>query len=46
MVNKAFDKTGLRQSANEERSEELHKPVLKKFKRRRIYARLKANIIL
>ena len=29
---------------NEELAEELHKPVIKKFKRRKVYARFKDNI--
>ena len=42
---KCFDgKTGLAASVNEELAEELHKPVIKKFKRRRVYARFKDNI--
>ena len=31
-------------SVNEQPAEELHKPVIKKFKRRRIYVRFKDNI--
>ena len=38
----ATSKTGL--SINEKLAEELHKPVTKKFKRRKVYARLKDNI--
>ena len=44
MVYKSFyKKTGLRISVNEQLAEELHKPVIKKFKRRKDYARLKYN---
>ena len=44
MVNKFFDKkTGLGISVNE-KPEELHKQVLKEFKRRKVYGRLKDNI--
>ena len=31
-------------SVNEESDKELHKPVIKKFKRRRVYGRFKENI--
>ena len=45
MVYKFFDKkTGSRKSVNEKISEELHKPVIKKFKRRKVYSRFKDNI--
>ena len=45
MVYKFFDKkTGSRVSENEQLAEELHKPVTKKFKRRKVYARFKDNI--
>ena len=45
MVYKCFDKkTGSRISVNEKLAEELHKPVIKKFKRRKVYARFKDNI--
>ena len=48
MVNKFFEKkpkkTGSGISVNEQLAEELHKPVIKKFKRRKVYARLKDNI--
>ena len=44
MVYKFFDKkTGLGVSVNE-LAEELHKPVIEKFKRRKFYARFKYNI--
>ena len=44
MVYKFFDKkTGSRISENEQLAEELHKPVIKKFKRRKVYARFKDN---
>ena len=45
MVYKFFDKkigTGI--SVNEQLAEELHKPVIKKFKSRKVYARSKDNI--
>ena len=45
MVYKFFDKkTGSGISVNEQLAEELHEPVIKKFKRRKVYARLKDNI--
>ena len=45
MVYKVFDKKiGLGVSVNEQLAEELHKPVIKKFKRRKVYARFKDNI--
>ena len=45
MVYKFFDKkTGLVIGVNEQLAEELHKPVIKKFKRRKVYARFKDNI--
>ena len=45
MVYEFFDKkTGSRISVNEQLAEELHKPVKKKFKRRKVYARFKDNI--
>ena len=37
-------KTGSGMSVNEQLVEELHKPVMKKFKRRKVYARFKDNI--
>ena len=41
---KFFDKkTGSGISVNEQLAEELHKPVTKKFKRRKVYARFKNN---
>ena len=44
MVYKFFDKkTGSGTSINEQLAEELHKPVIKKFKRRKVYARFKDN---
>ena len=40
-----FDKkTGSGVSANKQIAEELHKPVIKKFKRRKVYPRFKDNI--
>ena len=45
MVYKFFDKkTGSGISVNEQLAEELHKPIAKKFKRRKVYARFKDNI--
>ena len=45
MVYKFFDKkTGSGISVNEQLSKELHNPVIKKFKRRKVYARSKDNI--
>ena len=45
MVYMFFDKkTGLRASVNEQLAEELHKPVIKKIKIRKFYARFKYNI--
>ena len=44
MAYKIFDKkTGSEASVNEDLTEELHKPVIKKFKRRKIYIRFKVN---
>ena len=44
-VHTFFDKkAGSVISVNEQLAEELHKPVIKKFKRRRVYARFKDNI--
>ena len=37
-------KTGSEVGVNEELAEELHKPVIKKFKRRKVYSRFKDNI--
>ena len=45
MVYKFFDKkTAIGISVKEQLAEELHKPVTKKFKRRKVYARFKSNI--
>ena len=45
MVYKFFDrKTESGISVNEQLAEELHKPVIQKFKRRKVYARFKDNI--
>ena len=47
MVFKFFDKktgSGVKASVNEELAQELHKPVMKKPKRRKIYERFKDNI--
>ena len=45
MVYNFFDKkTGSRVSVNEQLAQELHKPAIKKFKRRKVYARFKDNI--
>ena len=44
IVYKFFDqKTGSGASVNEELAQELHKPVIKKFRRRKVYARFKEN---
>ena len=45
MVYKFFDKkTGLGINVNEQLPEELHKPVIENFKRRKVYARFKDNL--
>ena len=45
MVYKFFEKkTRLEISINEQLAEELHKPVVKKYKRRNVYVRFKGNI--
>ena len=45
MVYKFFDKKiGSRLSVNEKVAEELHKPVIRKFKRGKVFARFKDNI--
>ena len=45
MVYKFFDKkAGSRISVNEQLAEELHKPAITKFKRRKVYARFIDNI--
>ena len=45
MVNKSFDKkVGSEALVNEELAEEIHKPVIKKLKRIRVYGRFKNNI--
>ena len=45
MVYNFFDKKiGSGASVNEELAQELHRPVIKKFKRRKVYARFKYNI--
>ena len=45
MVYKVFDKkTRSEINVNEQLAEKLHKPVSKKFKRRKVYAKLKYNI--
>ena len=45
MVYNFFDKkTGQGMSVNEELAKELHKPVIKKIKRRKVYARFKDNV--
>ena len=45
MVCTFFDKkTGLGVSVNEQLAQELHKPVIKEFKRRKVYARFTDNI--
>ena len=46
MVCKLFDtKTGSGASVNEELVQELHKPLIKKFKRRKVYAGFKDNTL-
>ena len=45
MAYKFYDrKTGSGMSVNEQLAEELHKPVIKNFNRRKVYARFKDNI--
>ena len=45
MVHAFFDKkTGLGISINKELAKEVHKPVTKKLKRRKVYPRFKENI--
>ena len=45
MLYKIFDeKTGSGISVNEQLAEELHKPIIKKLKRRKVYTRFKDNI--
>ena len=45
MVHKYFDKkTGSGTSVNEQLDKELDKPIIKKFKRRKFFARFKDNI--
>ena len=45
MIYKFFDKKKISgASVNEQLAEELHKPVTKKFKRRKVYARFKDSI--
>ena len=45
MVYNCFDKkTGSGANINEDLAEELQKPVIKKFKRRKVYAKFKVNI--
>ena len=45
MVRTFFEnKTGSEMSVNEQLAEELHKPVIKKFKRRKVYAKFEDNI--
>ena len=46
MAYKFFDKnTGSGMSVNEKLAEKLHKPVIKKFKTKKVYARFKDNIL-
>ena len=46
MVYKFFDrKTGPGISVNEQLAEELHRPLTKKFKQRKLYVRFKGNIL-
>ena len=45
MVNRFFDKkTGVEVSLNEKLAEELHKAIIQKFKRRKVYEIFKNNI--
>ena len=47
MVYEFFHKkigSGIRANVNEVLAQELHKPVIKKFKKRKVYARFKDNI--
>ena len=45
MLYKIFDeKTGSGISVNEQLAEELHKPIIKKLERRKVYTRFKDNI--
>ena len=45
MVYNFFDKkTGLKMSVNEQQAEELHKQVIKRSKRRKVYGGFKDNI--
>ena len=45
MVYKFFDKKARTEiNVNEQLAEDLHKPVIKNFKRRKVYARFKDNI--
>ena len=45
MVYKVFDKKiGSEESVNVQLAEDIHKSVIKKFKRRKVYARFKDNI--
>ena len=47
MVYKFFDKkTGSVISVNQQLTEELHKPVIKKLKRRNVYAKFKRHLNL
>ena len=43
MVYKCFDKK-IKANVNEVLAQDLHKPVIKKFKRRKVYAGFKCNI--
>ena len=44
LASMGYKKTGSGVSVKKELAEELHKPVIKKFKRRKVYARCKYNI--
>ena len=47
MIHKVFDKkigSEPKASVNEEQTQVLHKPVVTKFKRRKVYARFKDNL--
>ena len=48
MVYKCFDKkstgSGVKSTPNQQLADELHKPIIKKFKRRKVYSSFKDNI--
>ena len=49
MVYKFFDKnskvTGINSISNEQLADELHKPIIRKFKKQRVYSSFKDNIL-